>query len=113
MEPVESANATRSPMRMSVYGLLFDDQQRIEETFKTVRQVVPVKLIRKDARLGTRALELRVVGTTLAWFDLLSRDLVAGRVLIQDDADRRAGVAVLTEFGHANCWRRKTASARN
>ncbi len=99
IEPVESANATRSPMRMSVYGLLFDDQQRIEETFKTVKQVVPVKLIRKDARLGTRALELRVVGTTLAWFDLLSRDLVAGRVLIQEDADRRAGVAVLTEFG--------------
>jgi len=99
IEPVESAASTRSPNRMSVYGLLFDDQRRIEETFKTVKQVVPVKLIRKDARLGTRALELRVVGTIPLWFDLLSRDLIAGRVLMADDAADRSGVAVLTEFG--------------
>jgi putative ABC transport system permease protein len=99
MEPVQDATASRSPMRMSVYGLLYDDQRRIEETFKTVKQVVPVKLIRKDARLGTRALELRVVGTIPIWFDLLSRDLIAGRVLMADDAKDHAGVAVLTEFG--------------
>ncbi len=99
IEPVQEANATRTQTRMSVYGLLFDDQKRIEETFKTVRQVVPIKLIRKDGRLGTRALELRVVGTTPAWFNLLSRDLIAGRVLSPEDARKRAGVAVLTEFG--------------
>src|SRR5512147_2626747 len=46
IEPVESATAARSPMRMSVYGLLYEDQRRIEETFKTVKQIVPVKLIR-------------------------------------------------------------------
>ena len=55
MEPVEDATAARSHTHLSVYGLLYDDQQRIEETFKTVRQVVPVKLIRKNGRLGTRA----------------------------------------------------------
>ncbi|NLH16954.1 MAG: FtsX-like permease family protein [Phycisphaerae bacterium] len=99
IEPVQDVNASRTPMRMSVYGLLFDDQKRIEETFKTVKQVVPVKLIRKDGRLGARALELRVVGTTPAWFNLLSRDLIAGRVLMAQDAKDRAGVAVLTEFG--------------
>ncbi len=99
MEPVEDATAARSHTHLSVYGLLFDDQQRIEETFKTVKQVVPVKLVRKDGRLGTRALELRVVGTTPAWFDLLSRDIIAGRVLMADDATDRSGVAILTEFG--------------
>jgi putative ABC transport system permease protein len=99
LEPVQDATSSRSPMRMSVYGLLYDDQRRIEETFKTVKQVVPVKLIRKDARLGTRALELRVVGTIPIWFDLLSRDLIAGRVLMAEDAKDHAGVAVLTEFG--------------
>jgi putative ABC transport system permease protein len=89
LEPVESAGSSRTAVRMSVYGLLFDDQHRIEETFKTVKQVVPVKLIRKDARLGTRALELRVVGTTPAWFDLLSRTYC--RVLMADDAVDRPG----------------------
>ena len=99
MEPNIDATAARSHSHMSVYGLLYEDQQRIEETFETVKQVVPVKLIQKDARLGTRALELRVVGTTPEWFNLLSRDIIAGRVLMADDAKERSGVAVLTEFG--------------
>ncbi len=99
IEPVQDVNASRTPMRMSVYGLLYADQKRIEESFKTVKQVVPVKLIRKDGRLGARALELRVVGTIPAWFNLLSRDLIAGRVLLPDDGERKSGVVVLTEFG--------------
>jgi putative ABC transport system permease protein len=99
MEPTIDATAARSHSHLSVYGLLYDDQRRIQETFTTVKQVVPVKLIRKDGRLGTRALELRVVGTTPEWFNLLSRDIIAGRVLMAEDADERSGVAVLTEFG--------------
>jgi putative ABC transport system permease protein len=99
MEPNIDATAARSHSHLSVYGLLYDDQRRIQETFTTVKQVVPVKLIRKDGRLGTRALELRVVGTTPEWFNLLSRDIIAGRVLMAEDADERSGVAVLTEFG--------------
>ena len=55
--------------------------------------------MKKDARLGNRTLELRVVGTTPAWFELVRRDVIAGRVLHKSDQDRHAGVAVLTEFG--------------
>jgi len=84
---------------MSVYGLTYDDQVRVAETFSHVKQVVPVKIVRKDARLGERNLELRIVGTTPAWFELLQRDIVAGRVLKDEDARDRAAVVVLTEFG--------------
>ncbi|MGD9109643.1 MAG: ABC transporter permease [Phycisphaerales bacterium] len=93
----ESISTTRT--FMSVYGLTYDDHTRIAETFKTVRQTAPAKLVRKQGRLGTRELELRVVGTTSEWFDLVQRPLVAGRVISISDEQDRAAVAVLTEFG--------------
>ena len=84
---------------MSVYGLTYEDHLRIAETFNTIKQTVPVKLIRKEARLGKRALELRVVGTSPIWFDLVQRPVVAGRVLQSFDIENQASVAVLTDFG--------------
>jgi putative ABC transport system permease protein len=44
-------------------------------------------------------MELRVVGTTPAWFILVSRDIIAGRELLSEDQQDQAPVAVLTEHG--------------
>lgn len=93
----ETQSAVRS--HMSIYGLTYQDQSRMLETFKTIRQTAPAKLIRKEGRLGGRALELRVVGTTKEWFDLVERPVVAGRVLTERDEKNMAAVAVLTEYG--------------
>lgn len=93
----EAASTTHS--HMSIYGLTYEDHFRVSETFKSVRRVTPVKLIRKEGRLGERALELRVVGTTATWFELVRRPVVAGRVLLNSDGDGYLPVAVLTEFG--------------
>jgi putative ABC transport system permease protein len=93
----KSANVKRS--RMSIYGLTYDDHLRIEETISTIKRSTPAKLIQRECRLGSRALELRVVGTTPEWFELVRRPIMAGRVLRQTDIDEHAGVAVLTEFG--------------
>ncbi len=84
---------------MSVYGLLEDDYLRICETIQEVKRVVPVRLIRKMATLGARNLELRVVGTTPDWFSLVSRPVLAGRVLNDSDTDQSSMVCVLTERG--------------
>ncbi len=84
---------------MSVYGLTYADFDRIVESCGNIRQTAPAKLIRKDARVLERALELRVVGTTPEWFDLVPRPVLAGRVILPVDQDRQAPVAVLTEFG--------------
>ena len=84
---------------MSVYGLTYADFARIVESCGNIRQTAPAKLIRKDARLLERAMELRVVGTTPEWFDLVPRPVLAGRVILPVDQDRQAPVAVLTEFG--------------
>lgn len=84
---------------MSIYGLTYEDHARISQSFRNVRQTAPVKLMRKESRLGERAMELRMVGTTPKWFELVPRDVIAGRVLRPSDQAERAPVAVLTEFG--------------
>ena len=94
----DEASST-SHSHMSIYGLTYEDQLRVGETFNTIKETAPVKLIRKEARLGERSMELRIVGTTPQWFDLVQRPLIAGRVLNEADNEERSPVAVLTEFG--------------
>ncbi len=99
VKPVEEQNTGAARVRMVVYGLLYDDERRIRETYLQVNRVVPAKIVRKEGRLGQRSLELRVIGTTPDWFDLVPRPVLAGRVLGALDRERRSSVAVLTEYG--------------
>jgi len=99
MKPVEDQAANTMRASMSVYGLTYEDHRRMSESLKDVRQTAPVKLIRKDCRLHERQMELRVVGTTAEWFDLVPREVLAGRLLMRADEEKRAPVVILTEFG--------------
>ena len=99
VKPREEAAAENVRVRMNIYGLLYDDLVRIEESFPMVQRTVPVKQIRRQGRMGSKSLELRVVGTTPAWFDLVQRDFVTGRGLTQADMEGAANVVVLTEHG--------------
>ena len=83
--------------RMSVYGLLRDDARRIEESMAAVVRLVPVRLRRKGARFGERLVDVRVVGTTADWFDLVQRPLLAGRTFTAADEDAMAPVCVVAE----------------
>jgi len=94
----EEATSTQHS-HMSIYGLTYEDHRRVTSSFRNIRRTAPVKLMRKDSRLRERAMELRVVGTTPEWFDLVPRPILAGRVLLTSDQDKQAPVAVLTEFG--------------
>lgn len=100
VKPAEDEQSSGSQRTfMSIYGLLYEDEQRIRETIPGVRRVAPVKQMRKDARLGERKLEVRVMGTTPDWFELVYRPLLAGRLMIEDDMRDRVPVCVLTELG--------------
>jgi len=99
VKPREDEVAGQVRSRMSVYGLTHDDADRLDETMPGVRRTVPVKLIRKEGRLGTQNLQLRVVGTTPDWFRLVRRRVIAGRVLAPEDLETFAPVCVLTEHG--------------
>jgi len=99
MKPVEEEQASRQRSQMSIYGLTYEDYRRLASSFSNIQQTAPAKLMRKESRLHERAMELRVVGATPAWFDLVPRPLIAGRVILPADQEKRAPVAVLTEFG--------------
>lgn len=95
----EESASTQDNVRMSIYGLLYEDADRISSTIPTVKAVVPVKSMQQPARYGKQELDLRVVGTTEEWFELVERDVIAGRVLLKRDIKDVASVAVLTEYG--------------
>ena len=95
----ETASANRSMINMSVYGLTYEDHLRMAESFEHVKRIAPAKLMRQKGRLGERSLEVRVVGTTPAWFDLVSRETLAGRVLLSIKEQNAAPTVILTEFG--------------
>jgi putative ABC transport system permease protein len=97
VKPIEEEVGQHS--HMSIYGLLYEDEERIRETFSDIRRTAPAKIIRKEGRLGQRVLDVRVVGTTPDWFELVRRDMTAGRPLTLRDQSEKAGVVVLTEFG--------------
>ncbi len=99
IKSIDEGSGSMTPNFLRIYGLTYDDHLRITETFKTVKQTAPAKLIRKEARLRERNMELRVVGTTSEWFHLVKRPVVAGRVLLPSDIENQTPVAVLTEFG--------------
>lgn len=93
----ESADGQRR--RIAIYGLTYQDEQRIRQTLPDVLRTVPVKQIPVEGRLGSRVLDLRIVATTSDWFDLVPRELVAGRTIIRRDEETRGNVVVLTEYG--------------
>jgi putative ABC transport system permease protein len=99
IKSAEEEATTTQHSHMSIYGLTYKDHIRVAESFGNVKQTAPVKLVRKDTRLGERTMELRVVGTTPEWFKLVPREVLAGRVLILQDEEKQSPVAVLTEFG--------------
>lgn len=98
-KPKSEDSKVNDNVRLSVYGLLYIDALCIEETVPTVAKVVPVKLMNKTARFNDRVSELRVVGTTESWFELVNRERLAGRILMADDVAESKSVAVLTESG--------------
>ncbi len=98
-QPIDQASSNTQRVRMNIYGLLYDDVDRIEQSFDSVVRTVPAKLIRGEGRIGGRSLELRLVGTTANWFQLVSRDLLAGRIMVERDMESNASVVVLTEHG--------------
>ena len=100
MKPMEEENrGTFSPFSLSVYGLLYEDEARAAQAISAIRRTVPVKVVRKEGRLGQHKLDMRIVGTTPDWFDLVQREMLAGRTLTLRDCQRHAGVVVLTEYG--------------
>jgi len=99
VKPAKKEEARGRASFLDMYGLLYEDEVRIRETLPAVRRTVPAKVVQKVGRIGERSMELRVVGTTDEWFNLVRRERLAGRFLNDRDLATMANVCVLTEFG--------------
>lgn len=95
----ESVSTGSQRGKLAVYGLLYEDEERIRQTVPGVLMTVPARMTRRIARLGERQLEMRVVETVPGWFEVVQRPVMAGRVLSSSDLVTRANVCVLTEHG--------------
>ena len=99
MKPEDDSRPGRSGRTvMSVYGLLYTDEQRLKESFPSITSTAPAKILRREARLGEHTTEVRIVGTTPEWFSLVQRPLIAGRYLNALDQQTSANVCVLAEL---------------
>ncbi len=99
IKSIEEEATSTQHSRMSIYGLTSLDYERIKANLPNVQKVAPAKLIRKESRVGSNTLELRIVGTTSEWFELVPRQVLAGRVFDKRDVDNFSTTVVLTEFG--------------
>jgi putative ABC transport system permease protein len=93
----KTAGKSGSFIYMNMYGLYYDDETRIKESYSNITNVVPAKIFDKEARLGELTADVRIVGTTPDWFELVKRDLIAGRTLSWHDMEQGSGVVVLAE----------------
>lgn len=101
MKPVAEENESQVDGQggVLIYGLTYDDHDRIVEQFQSIKKVVPVRRIPSPGRLGARKMDIQAVGTTPYWFDLVERPLLAGRFMNWEDIDEERGICILTEHG--------------
>jgi putative ABC transport system permease protein len=101
LKPADDNNSGSAAKKsvMSVYGLLYEDERRMSRSLPHVIRTAPARITRKPARLGDKNMELRIVGTTAEWFQLVKRPLLAGRYFNTEDSLNHAAVCVLTEHG--------------
>ena len=92
------ANGQENSM-LAIYGLLYEDEIRIRDSIPAVKRTVPARLIQTDGWYRDRKLAMRIVGTTPAWFQLVERPVLAGRVLNELDTSSSAPICVLTDHG--------------
>lgn len=80
------------------YGLKYRDLDRLRETLPTLRQAVPMVVLRKNAQHGRRLIpNCRVLGTVPEYADIKSLKIrERGRFLTENDEFTTKNVAVLT-----------------
>ena len=99
VKPQEELNAssTASNRWHTSYGLRFEDEARLGQLPNVIRTVPAKILSNRQARVGELTSNVRIVGTTPVWFDLIKRPLLAGRVFNEQDMNDGDGICVLSE----------------
>jgi putative ABC transport system permease protein len=78
------------------YGLTYQDGARIQATIPGVERVLPVRIIREDARFSINSIPCQILGTLPFYQDIVGLDVVRGRFLSDSDELNQDNVCVLT-----------------
>ncbi len=93
-DEAQAASGKQSPLILR-YGLTYDDYRRIAETVPTIKQILPVREIRKQIRSLEHVLDARVVGTIHDYAEFNHLEVVKGRFLERSDDELYRNCAVL------------------
>ena len=97
VEADKSKSKSKVRKRMKIFGLTYNDAKAMEETCENVKHIIPVKTATKELRIANRTVDSRLVGTTPYWFELIDRELISGRKLVQYDELNESNVCVISE----------------
>jgi putative ABC transport system permease protein len=93
-DEAQAATGRQAPLILH-YGLTYADYRRVVEAVPTIKQVLPVREIRKPIRSLEHSLEGRVVGTTHDYAEFNHLEVVKGRFLQRADDELYRNCAVL------------------
>jgi len=92
---VESVRSHRQNTAVSAYGLTHEDVRQLKATLSDAWQIVPIRKLPQQARVGEQVADLELIGTLPALADISEMSIQQGRFLIPKDIDHRTSVVVL------------------
>jgi putative ABC transport system permease protein len=95
VKPPDEPSSGKETTRVSSYGLTDADLARVRDTFPAVRRAVPVRQLQQEVRLGSRALNPRVLATLPAYLAVTGRPVDEGRFFTEQDDKNVSNVCVL------------------
>ncbi|MBI3879350.1 MAG: ABC transporter permease [Verrucomicrobia bacterium] len=98
VKPVDDASNSQQGRRsyVSEYGLTYADVDRLKQTIPGLRRVLPIRILRDDARVNESHLECQVIGTTPLYAEIHNLEAVRGRFLADIDERQDRNVCVMT-----------------
>ncbi|PYI86539.1 MAG: ABC transporter ATP-binding protein [Verrucomicrobia bacterium] len=78
------------------YGLTYKDGARIQSTIPGVARVLPVRIIREDARFAQNSIPCQIIGTLPFYAQIGGLEVASGRFLSEMDERNQDNVCALT-----------------
>ncbi len=97
-DPQAGSASGQTTSRVLEFGLTYDDLRSLSGGLPTVKRIVPIALVRKNAQHQTfRIQNARILGTTPEFLLVKNLRLARGRFLTQQDLDQITNVVVLSD----------------
>jgi putative ABC transport system permease protein len=97
VKPPEDTQGSSSNRSFELsYGLTYDDASRLQHTLPSIERVVPMRIIRENARYDQNEVPCQVIGTLPAYQLVQGVHIAKGRFLTRTDERHARNVCVLT-----------------